>query len=124
MNRWGNKRKIKSVFGVQVFFSLCWVIFSTFKVVVLVMVVVAVVAALFCCSGGYVHVGVLCCQGRYGDLVEKELSLVWTNGRVQLIDGLTPVVLLTQLLQNLIRSRTDTDGNGLETKVDCFLTLS
>lgn len=64
-----------------------------------------VAAALFCCSDGYVHVGVLCCQGRYGDLIEKELSLIGTNGRVQLIDRLTPVVLLTQLLQNLRRSR-------------------
>lgn len=69
------------------------------------MVVVFVVSAPLCCSDGYVHIGVLCCQGRYGDLVEEELSLVWTNGRVQLIDRLTPVVLLTQLLQNLIRTR-------------------
>lgn len=47
------------------------------------------------------HVGVLRSQGWYGDLVEEELSLVWTDGRVKLIDRLTPVVLLTQLLQNL-----------------------
>lgn len=56
---------------------------------------VVVVAAVF------LHVGVLCGQSWYGDLVEKELSLVWTDGRVELIDGLTPVILLTQLLQNL-----------------------
>lgn len=53
----------------------------------------------------FVHVGVLGSQSWYGDLVEEELSLVWTDGRVELIDGLTPVILLTQLLQNLEANR-------------------
>lgn len=52
-------------------------------------------------GGGLLHVGVLCSQSWDGDLVEEELSLVWTDGGVELIDGLTPVILLTQLLQNL-----------------------
>lgn len=47
------------------------------------------------------HVGVLRCQSRDGDLIEEELPLVRSNGRVQLVHGLTPVVLLTQLVQNL-----------------------
>lgn len=51
--------------------------------------------------GVLLHVGVLRSQSRYGDLVEEELSLVRTDGRVELVDRLTPVVLLTQLLQNL-----------------------
>lgn len=49
----------------------------------------------------FVHIGVLCGQGWDGDLIEEELSLVWTDGRVKLVDGLTPVILLAQLLQNL-----------------------
>lgn len=49
----------------------------------------------------FIHIGVLCSQSWYCDLIEEELSLVWTNGRVELIDRLTPVILLTQLLQDL-----------------------
>lgn len=49
----------------------------------------------------FVHIGVLCGQGWDGDLIEEELSLVRTDGRVELVDGLTPVILLAQLLQNL-----------------------
>lgn len=49
----------------------------------------------------YSHVGVLIGESWDGDLVEEELSLVWTDGRMELIDRLTPVILLTQLLQNL-----------------------
>lgn len=55
------------------------------------------------------HVGVLCSQSWYGDLIEEELSLVWTDGWVELIDRLTPVILLTQLLQNLMDGQTDED---------------
>lgn len=55
----------------------------------------------------FLHIGVLCSQSWNGDLVEKQLSLVWTDGRVELIDGLSPVILLTQLLQNLTGGRTD-----------------
>lgn len=49
----------------------------------------------------FVHIGVLRGQGWDGDFIEEELSLVRTDGRVELVDGLTPVILLAQLLQNL-----------------------
>ena len=47
------------------------------------------------------HVGILRGEGGDGDLIEEQLPLVRADGRVQLVDGLAPVVLLTHLLQHL-----------------------
>lgn len=45
-------------------------------------------------SSSYLHGGVLAGQGRDGDFVQEELSLVLTNCRVELVNGLSPVVFL------------------------------
>lgn len=74
--------------------------------------IVVFVAAVIVVEVVLLHVGVLCSQSWYGDLVEEELSLVWTDGRVELIDWLTPVILLTQLLQNLTGKQKDRQVDG------------
>lgn len=51
----------------------------------------------------YVHGGVLAGEGRDGDFVQEELSLVLANCRVQLVNRLSPVILLADFFQDLQR---------------------
>lgn len=45
-------------------------------------------------SDSYVHGGILAGEGRDGDFVQEELSLVLADCRVELVNRLSPVVFL------------------------------
>lgn len=57
-------------------------------------------------SDSYIHGGVLAGEGRDGDFVQEELSLVLANCRVELVNRLSPIIFLADFFQDL-RGRRD-----------------
>lgn len=48
-----------------------------------------------------VHIWILSCQSRDSDFVKEQLPLIWSNSRVKLVNRLSPVIFLANILQDL-----------------------
>lgn len=48
-----------------------------------------------------IHIWILSSQSRDGDFVKEQLPLIWSNSRVKLVNRLSPVILLANILQDL-----------------------